>query len=498
MFQEFILGKNSKLASGILGILLAILAWVVVPGDVHPKAPLATAMVVIMAVWWVFEVIPIPVTSLFPLILMPLFDIADLRETGTYYGRPIIFLFLGGFLMAFGLQESGLHKRIALKIVRLLGSRTTTLILGFMVATGALSMWISNTAAVMVMLPIGLSLMNEIGSHVEDRSIISLFGVSLFLGIAYSADIGGMATPIGTPPNLVFMELYETYFPTEEKVGFLQWMIIGLPLSIVFMTLGWILLCKVIFKLPPLNIFEGKIVIDRHLSSLGKASRDEWVSGILFAAAALLWITGSDLHLGDQWTIHGWRSTFNLENITDPVIAIAAGCVLFMIPSSNNKGKALLNWERARDIPWGILLLFGGGFAIAGAFETSGLSQIVGLIFTNIEVGSPGLLVLLINTVLTFLTEVTSNTATTNLVLPILAKGAMVLDLDPRYLMIPATLSASCAFMMPVASPTQAIVFGSGYVNIRQMVKAGIWFNILGILLVTAIFLLLGPIIFNL
>jgi sodium-dependent dicarboxylate transporter 2/3/5 len=485
------------LVQGLAGIALAGTALVLTPGDRFPLAPWAAATVVLMAVWWVFEVIPIPVTSLFPLVLFPLFGIADVKTVGANYGRPIIFLFLGGFILALGLQQSGVHRRIALHVVRLIGSRPSQLVLGFMIASGGLSMWISNTASVMVLLPIGLSILEATRNRGIPAAVQQSLGVSLMLGIAYGADIGGMATLIGTPPNLVFLEMHNQIFPEAPEIGFLHWMAMGIPLSVVFMAGGWLLLTRFIFPMPTQSIFESKALIRNEIQKLGPLRRDEVFAAAVFFLAAVLWMTGSDINIGGTWTIHGWRSLLGLEKVSDAAVAIAAATLLFIIPSSERKGEALLEWPIARRLPWGILLLFGGGFAIAAGFELSGLSEIVGDQFSRLSVTSPVLVVVIICTILTFLTELTSNTAMTNLVLPILAKASVAMGIDPRILMIPATLSASCAFMMPIASPTQAIVFGSGHVKIRQMIRAGIWFNLLGIILVSATFVLLGSLIFG-
>lgn len=484
-----------SLIKGLAGIVIAVLLFHVTPGEVSPKAPWVAAMVGFMAVWWVFEVVPIPVTSMFPLVLMPLFGIADVATIGANYGRPIIFLFLGGFLLALGLRQSGVHKRIALHIIRLIGSRPSSLVLGFMIASGGLSMWISNTASVMVLLPIALSVLEATAE--QSDSPPATLGVCLMLGIAYAADIGGMSTIIGTPPNLVFIEMYSQIFPAAPEIGFLQWMAMGIPLTLVFMIAGWLLLTRVIFRMPAVALFEGKSVIDREIEKLGAVRRDEVVAATVFAVTAILWMTGSDLNLGEGLHVSGWRSLLGLELVNDAAVAVAAASILFLVPSGDRPGQRLLRWRMTAALPWGILLLFGGGFAIATGFEVSGLSTIVGSQFAQLEGFSPLLVVIIVCTLLTFLTELTSNTAMTNLVLPILAKASVALGFDPRILMIPATLSASCAFMMPIASPTQAIVFGSGYIKIRQMIRAGIWFNVLGIILLTLAFVLLGEAVYG-
>ncbi|MBL4594491.1 MAG: DASS family sodium-coupled anion symporter [Flavobacteriales bacterium] len=494
--SKYRLFKN-KWFFGMLGIALAFACYFFVPSAEYPQAPIMAAIVIVMAVFWIFEVVPIAITSLFPIFLFPLFGILDTKSTALFFGKEIIFLFLGGLMLAQGIQNSNLHKRIALHIVNLIGSKPANLVLGFMVATAGLSMWISNTASVMVMMPIGLSIIEEIKEVKNSKNFLSKFAVALMLGIAYAADIGGMATLIGTPPNLVFMEMYHELFPELPAIGFTQWMMMGLPISITFLFTGWLLMTKVIFRMPKIQVFKNKDIIKDLLKDLGKLRRDELASGLIFLTAAILWVTGSDITLSESFTIHGWRSALGLEMVSDASIAVATSLLLFMIPSKDKPKEMLLTWSKVRELPWGILLLFGGGFAIAGGFNSSGLSTIIGNVIANIGIDSPILIIIIVCTVLTFLTEITSNTATTNLILPILAKASAVLGLDPRILMIPATLSASCALMMPIASPTQAIVFGSGHVKIKQMIRAGILFNLLGIVIVTGVFYLLAKFVFG-
>jgi sodium-dependent dicarboxylate transporter 2/3/5 len=482
----------TKWLYGVLGIGLAIACYSWTPGAEHPKAPYVAAMVALMAVWWIFEVIPIPVTSLFPIFLLPLFNITDMNTAGSYYGKPIIFLFLGGFVLAYGLQQSGLHKRMALHIVRIIGGRPRQIVLGFMLASGILSMWISNTAAVMVMLPIGLSILAAAKENQLEEKTLQALGLCVMLGMAYAADIGGMATIIGTPPNLVFLQMYGEIFPDAPNIGFLQWMMMALPYSIVFMAIGWFVLTRFIYPLPKAHVFAGRNMIQQHIKLLGVIRRDEYFAGGIFFLAVVAWISGSDIRISDQFNIAGWRTILGLPHFSDASVAIAVSVFLFLIPSKDRPGEPLLTWHQARKLPWGILLLFGGGFAIAGAFQISGLSEIIGQWFSSFDSQNPIAIVTLTSVLVTFLTELTSNTAMANLVLPILAEASVSLHIDPRLIMIPATLSASCAFMMPIASPTQAIVFGSNYVTIRQMMYAGIWFNLMGVVLLVLCFFLFG------
>ena len=478
---------------GAVGIALAVAfpASGLFPGD-DPTMGRMAGIAALMAVWWVFEVVPLAVTSLLPIVLFPLLGISDLKTATASYSKPIIFLFLGGMLLALGLQRTGLHRRIALHIVHRIGSRPVQLVLGFMVATAFLSMWISNTASVMVMLPIALSVLDEALDGDADADLVKVTGTAVMLGIAYAADIGGMATPVGTPPNLILLEMHNELFPDAPPISFGQWMAMGLPLAVVFLGIGWLVMTRWIFSLSDSSIFGQSQVVGKALRELGPMRRDEWLAGAAFAVTAILWMTGSGIQLGESTRLPGWRDVEILAQLQDGAVAIAGAVVLFLIPSSDHPGEAIMDWETAKRVPWGILLLFGGGLALASGFASSGLSTAIGQAMDGLSNLPVVLIVVIVCVVLTFLTELTSNTATTNLVLPILASAAVTLAIDPRFLMIPATLSASCAFMMPVASPTQAIVLGSGYVAIPQMARAGIYFNILGVVLVTALFIMLG------
>ena len=321
-----------------------------------------------MAVWWVTEALPIPVTSLVPLALLPLFGIASLKTVAPNYAKPIAFLFLGGFMLALALEQSGLHRRFARAIMSIVGSRPRRLLLGFMIASGSLSMWISNTASVMVMLPIGLSVLHAASDRLEGSERLR-FSTAVMLGIAYAANIGGMATPVGTPPNLVFLEVSRQAFPAAPEFSFAQWMSIGLPTAVLFIGVAWSLLAFVVFRLPNEPLF------DEDPAPLGPVSRDEWASGLIFAAAALLWVTGSDLQVGGA-KLTGWRSSLNLPQATDGVVAIACALLLFVVPSAERSGETLLKWETTQHkLPWSLLLLFGGGFALAAGFKSTGLSS---------------------------------------------------------------------------------------------------------------------------
>jgi len=483
---------KSKLFLIFLAITLASIVLFLTPSQVYPKAPAVAAMIVLMAFLWVTELLPLAVTSLIPIVFLPAVGVGSLSQVTSYYARPIIYLFLGGFILAIGIQKTGLHKRLALFLLHKIGDKPHQLVLGFMLASAILSMWISNTATVMVMMPVGLSILETAKSNGLTGKAITNLGLGIMLGIAYAADIGGMATVIGTPPNLVFLEMYTELFPNKPPIGFVSWMIMVLPISIIFLFSGWLVLTKVVFKLPKIRLMGGHEIIENEYRKLGKMTADEKRAGLIFLLAAFLWLTGSNIQIGESFEIQGWRSLLNLPEFKDASVAIFAAILLFIVPSKNTSRATILKWSDTQRVPWGILLLFGGGLALAGGFQLSGLGKIVGDSFTNMQLDSPVVAVFSVSFILTFLTEITSNTAITNLILPVIAEASKVLQIDPRILMIPATLSASCAFMMPVASPTQAIVFGSGYVNMKDMIKGGLWFNFIGIILVSVIFLVWG------
>lgn len=481
---------------GAVGFTAAAIVYFLVPGDRYPNAPWMAALITLMALWWILEVAPVPVTSLFPLIALPAIGINTVKGTALHYGEDIIFLFLGGFILALALQNSGLHKRISLHIVRLIGTRPSRLVLGFMLATGFLSMWISNTATVMVMLPIALSVVKESEGIMSEKDI-KRFALCLMLGIGHSADIGGLATYVGTPPNLAFQGLFQKSFPGGAAPSFAEFAAVGTPLSIIFLLVGWVLLTQVFFRFRTGRSADNRHVVRDAIRTLGPIRQDELVTGIIFAITALCWITGSDISFGER-VFHGWRSRFGLEALTDPAVAIIGAVILFLLPSGDRKGKRLMEWQHTRELPWGILLLFGGGFAIAGGFEKSGLSCMVGDLFEGIHISSPILMVLVVCIAVALITEVMSNTACVTLVIPILAQAAPAMHVHPLLLLLPATFAATCGFMMPVASPTQAIIFSTGYIPVRKMIWTGLWFDIVAVLLITLITFTLGEAVLHL
>lgn len=436
-----------------------------------------------MALWWVTEVVPIAVTALLPIVLFPLTASVPIAETTAAYGHKYVFLYLGGFLLAIAIERWNLHKRIALGIIRMIGAKMKLIILGFMVATAFLSMWISNTATSVMMLPIGTAIVRQLKENPESAFGQGKdFGKALMLAIAYSASIGGIATLIGTPPNLVFAGIVASLYGVD--ISFLKWLLLGLPISVLLLLVCWKYLTAYAFDFEQLEIPGGKKAIDREFRALGRIELPEKRVLMVFLFTALLWISRSFL-----------LQPF-LPFIDDTIIAIVAGILLFIIPSGDTQER-LLSWEETRGIPWGIILLFGGGMALAKGFSQTGLADWIGQQLISLEHLPLFLLILVLVAAVNFLTEVTSNLATTAMLLPILAPMALALGVHPYILMICATLAASCAFMLPVATPPNAVVFGSGFLRIPDMIRSGIWMNLLSILIISFLVFFLLPLLWG-
>jgi sodium-dependent dicarboxylate transporter 2/3/5 len=472
----------SRIAGLLLGPALCIVMLLLdPPPGLSPTGWKVAAIAALMAVWWVTEAVPIPVTGLLPLALFPTFGVATMAETSSPYADPLIFLFLGGFLIALGLEKWNLHRRIALGVVSFVGTRPAALVGGFMLATAFLSMWVSNTATAVMMLPIGLSVIGLLSREGEEGA--GGFATALLLGIAYAASIGGLATLIGTPPNALLAAFMGRTYGVE--IGFAQWMAIGLPLTVLLLFLAWLILTRLAFTLPKAEIAGSGELIARELASLGRLSGPEVRVGLVFLAAAVLWVA--------RPALEGVLPA----GVNDTVIAIAAGVALFLIPAGggNPPGTALLDWQAAKRLPWGVLLLFGGGLSLAAAIAKSGLAAWIGAGFAGLSAWPVILVVLLVATAIIFLTELTSNTATAAAFLPLMASVAPALQVDPFLLTIPVALAASCAFMLPVATPPNAIVFGSGHLTVAQMARAGFLLNLAGIAaIVGLVWLLVGPV----
>lgn len=463
-------------------LLTAVLLTLPAPEGMTPAAWRLVALASWMVVWWIGEAVPIPATALLPIPLMPLLDIAPVTPVAANYGHPLIFLFLGGFLLAAAMQRWGLHRRIALNIVLVVGTGAGGLIAGFMAATAFLSMWISNTAATIMMFAVGLSVIEFVAQKTPDRAMVRNFGVALMLGIAYAASIGGVGTLIGSPPNA----LLASYLQTSHNitVDFFTWMQIGMPVVLVMLPAAWLLLTRVIFPVRALRIGDAGEVIRSELAALGRMSSGERAVAVVFVSAALGWILREPLA--------AWSGL----DISDTTVALVAALLLFAWPVSRRPGRFVLDWESTRDLPWGVLLLFGGGLALAHAFKETGLAEWIGLQVSGFDVGT-WVLVFLVTAAIVYLTEITSNTASTATFLPILGAVAVGLGLDPRLLAVPVALGASMAFMMPVATPPNAIVFSWEQLRLGDMIRAGFWLNIIAIAVIFGAMLLLAPRVFG-
>ena len=463
---------NTKIIGLFLGpiiFLLTILFFHPIGLSDQANAVLATTLWI--AIWWITEAIPIEVTALLPIVLFPLTGALDLSATTAAFGHKYVFLYLGGFVIAITIERWNLHKRIALNIINFIGTNVTNIILGFMLATAAMSMWISNTATSVMMLPIGMAIISQLRDNpdtVEDENLI--FGKALMLAIAYSASIGGMATLIGTPPNLVLAGVVEQTYGIE--ITFVQWFTFGFPISIILLFICWLYLTRFAFRFKQKAFPGGRAEIKKQVAALGHVSYEEKLIFGIFLCTAIAWIC---------------RSIFLkqfIPAIDDTIIAMIAAIIIFIIPTKEGDRK-LLTWEEALKLPWGILLLFGGGMALAAGFAESGLAKWIASQMTLLQGVAIIILVISMIAAVNFLTEITSNLATTAMLLPVLAPMALTINVHPYILMVAATVAASCAFMLPVATPPNAVVFGSGYLRIPDMVKAGIGMNIMSILLLT-------------
>lgn len=469
---------------GILfGLIVFLLFNLLVDfGEQFYSAKIVAATALLMSIYWITEVIPLSVTSLIPLIIFPITGVVSSKDISQSYINSTIFLFMGGFIIAIAMEKWNLHKRIAMVIISKIGGSPSMLILGFMISASFISMWISNTATAVMLLPIGISIIVKLEEEFGKEKLTN-FSKALMLAIAYSCSIGGIATIIGTPPNLVFMRIYKISFPNNPQIYFGDWMWFALPIAISMLFIVWVLLTKVFFRIDK-NIFINKSTTKEEINKLGKISFEEKTVLIVFIITSLLWIFRGELNLGVV-KIPGWSSLFPQKDfIDDGTVAIFMGFLLFVLPT-NDKEKKILDSSAIRKIPWDIILLFGGGFALAEGFVSSGLSKLIGQQFISFKGMNVIFLIASVSFALTFLTELTSNTATAQITLPILASLAIELNINPLLIMLPATLSASFAFMLPVATPPNAIVFSSNRLKIYDMAKTGLAINFIGIIIVT-------------
>lgn len=486
-------GAASPVARRRIGLLLGpvlFALFLLLPLPMPPAAQRTAAVAALMSAWWLSEAIPLPATALVPLVLLPTLGVLSATESAAPYASPVVFLFFGGFLVALAMQRWGLHRRIALGIVARVGTRPHTLVLGFMLATAFISMWVSNTATAAMMVPIGIALAELLrpaagaGGTTDDAFP---FGTALMLGIAYSATIGGTATLIGTPPNAVFAAAAREMI--GRPIGFAEWLIVGVPTVAVMLPATWALLVFGLHRSPPLAAGAHEMLaLERRRQ--GPRSRAETMVAVVFALMAAAWLLREPKQLGDL-TIPGLATW--APWIDDATIAMAGALLLFLLPSGEE--RRVLVWEDTRDLPWGVLILFGGGLSLARAFDVSGLTAAVGAAVEGL--GALPLWLLLGGTITLFVTlsELASNTAVAAMGMPVLAAAATGLEQNPIVFMAAGALASSCAFMMPVGTPPNAIVFGSGYIRMGEMVRAGIWLNLLAIVVLTAVGLLLAPLL---
>ncbi len=422
------------------------------------------AVGLLMAIWWITEAIPIPATALLPIVLFPPLGVATVEATTAPYANPVIYLFLGGFLIAIALESCGLHKRMAIAVLMVVGTRPANLILGFMTVTAFISMWVSNSATVVMMLPMATSVIAlERGGDAAGDGHDHRFDVALLLGIAYAGNIGGLGTLIGTPPNALLAGfMSETYGVT---IGFLEWMLLGVPIVVVSIPVAWLLLTRWLHPVGTDPIAGGAAMLQAERLSLGRMSRAEWTVGVITALTATAWVSRPII---ERW----------IPAVTDTGIAITGALLLFIVPLTWRPLGVALTWTQAERLPWSVLILFGGGLSLAVAIQQTGLAEWIGHELGALAGWPVFVVILVVTTVMIFLTELTSNTATAAAFLPVVASLAVGIGADPMLLAIPTALAASCAFMMPVATPPNALVYGTGALTIPQMAKAGLWLNL--------------------
>lgn len=463
-----------------VGLFLFLLMLLLpVPNGLTPEAMRAGAVTLLMATWWMTEAIPISATALVPLALFPLLNVIDAKTVAANYGHNYVLMLLAGFFIAKAIERHGLHRRIALSIIQRIGTSRKRLVFSFMVATAFLSMWIANVAVTLLMLPIGLAVIAREESETKEQDA---FGLTLMLAIAHAASIGGTGTLIGTPPNMVFAGMVKSLYPAAPEISFFDWMLIGIPLVIIFLPITWLYLVK--YHNIKGSFVGSSDVIRQEVASLGLMSKAERRVLIIFIFTALGWIFRRGFTI-DQTVIPGWATLFGIEDmIHDSTVAVVAALAMFIIPSGEGQ-KRLLDWKSAESVPWGVPLIVGGGYSIAKGFSETGLATWIGNELAFISILPLFLILLLVVLFMTFITEINSNTATANIFLPVLATMAIAGQAHPFLLMIPATFACSCAFMLPSGTGPNAVVFGSGRVTIPQMSRTGLWLNFISVIVVT-------------
>jgi len=462
-------------------LLFIVLLLMPRPAGVTPEGQATLAMASWMAAWWLTVAVPLAVTALLPLVLIPALGISGPTDAAAPFANPVIFLFMGGFFIAAAMRRWSLHRRIALAVLAATGTSPRRLVAGFMLACAFLSMWMSNTAATLMMMPIGVAVLSLVYADDKNPDMRGM-GSALMLGIAYAGSIGGVATLIGTPPNAVLAAMADELLHVD--ISFARWMVLALPVSIVMLFACWALLCLVLFRLPARPLAGVAEVIGTEQKKLGRWHPAERVTAIVFAAAAAAWILRAPKQIGG-FTIPGLQSLW--PQIGDSTIAIAAALLLFVWPVRDREGQrtTVLDWAYARSIPWDILVLFGGGLSLASAFQSTGLTAWLGGELAVLA-GLPDILIIAaVAASFVFVTEITSNTATATLGLPVMAGLGASIGVEPLALMAAAAMGSSMAFMLPVATPPNAIVYGTGYIEPAEMRRAGFWLNIVGIIVIT-------------
>ena len=469
----------------VLGPVLAVLTLVFFkPEGLPPEGVTTAAVAILMAVWWATEAAPVPVTALLPLLLFPVLGVAPITETASSYAHPIIYLFFGGFVVALAIERCGLHRRVALNIFNLFGVNGRSLVGAFMAAAAVISMWISNTSTTLMLLPIAASVVvviRETMTHLDEKALDN-FATALLLGLAYGATLGGVATLVGTPPNAFMSGFMESTYNVE--IDFARWMLVGIPITIIMLPITWFILVRLIF---PVRFRASQQAVD-HIAgirqNLGPVSKGEFRTALLFVALVLGWLFRKPI-----------AASLGISELSDAGIAVMAAVAAFLTPSGKNR-ESLVTWEDTKRLPWGVLILFGGGLALAGGLTSSGLTLWLGQQLAPLGLVNIALLVIASSALVIFLTELTSNLATTATILPVMAAVAVETGQDPLVFVIPVTLAASCAFMLPVATPPNAIVFSSGYVSIPKMIRAGLALNLIGVAILSAVALTLAPAVF--
>ncbi len=504
--ERGIMSSNANAANGkkigfFLGPALFILMLLIpVPEGMKPAAWKVAAVTVLMATWWISEAIPIPATSLLPIALFPLLGVMKSNAATAPYANHLIYLFMGGFFIAVTMERWNLHRRVAIHTIRAVGTSPAKMTLGFMIATAFLSMWVSNTATTMMMVPIGLAVVQQatgfdadaLRTHASEKGNQSInFGKGLMLGIAYAASMGGVATIIGTPPNTVMVGMVEKMFGVQ--IGFAQWMMFGVPLSVIMISISWLLLTKILFSTGNMELAGGRAIIDRELEKLGPMKKEEKRIVITGCFVAGFWLARG--FLKKAVLVKAVMPHFGM--VADATIGILGALLLFCIPSDFKKGEFLLDWKTAVKIPWDVILLFGGGLAIANGFAKTGLAAYIAAQLGALEGASILVFVGAVVVITIFLTEITSNTATATLLVPIMGAAAIAMGVHPFATIVGACVAASFAFMLPVATPPNAVIFGSGCVTIKQMASAGLWLNIIGAVLITAFTTYLLPVLWG-